>query len=429
MHELHVAVWSVLPFVGLLLSIALLPLVAEKFWHSNRNRAIVSIGLAIPIVIYLLFLEFAEHQPGLEKLGHAVHEYVDFIAMLAALYTVAGGIVIAGQFRPTPWVNTGFFALGAVLANVIGTTGASMLLIRPLLRINLVRQNRSHLPIFFIILVSNLGGLLTPLGDPPLFLGFLNGVDFFWTLAMAPHWLVVNTLVLAIAFAWDIRAYRREPELEQLPAPLESFALSGTINFVFLAGVLIAVLLQSSALMGEHRLTAPWPSLVMGAMALLSCFCTPRELRERNDFAWDAMIEVAVLFVGIFITMIPALELLTQHRDKLGIEQPWQYFWLTGLLSAMLDNAPTYMTFATLAAGQSNFAALSQDQKLILQAISAGAVFMGALTYIGNGPNFMVKSIAERMGYPMPSFFGYLGYASAILLPIFALATWLFFLP
>ena len=421
-HELHVAAWSVLPFAALLLAIALLPLLAAKFWHSNVNRALVSVGLALPVVGYLLYLQFAERQPALEILTHAVAEYIDFITMLAALYTVAGGIVVEAPFRPTPIVNTCFLAVGAVLANVIGTTGASMLLLRPLLRINLVRKNRGHLPIFFIFIVSNVGGLLTPLGDPPLFLGFLKGIDFFWTLSLLPHWAVVNALVLAVAFIWDALTYRREPAPETLPTRHGSFTMAGGINFVFLAGILAAVLLQS-------HLPHPWPSLAMAALALLSWFCTARELRERNGFTWEAMIEVAVLFVGIFITMIPALALLTQHRDQLGLDQPWEYFWLTGLLSGLLDNAPTYMTFATLAAGGPDFAALAHAQPRLLQAISAGAVFMGALTYIGNGPNFMVKSIAERMGYPMPSFFGYLAYSSAILLPIFALATWLFFVP
>lgn len=429
MHELHVAAWSVLPFAGLLLSIALLPLLAEKFWHSNRNRALVSIGLALPIVGYLLYLEFVEHQPGLEKLEHALREYLEFIAVLAALYTVAGGIMIDADLRPTPWVNTAIFAIGAVLANVIGTTGASMLLIRPLLRLNAVRRQRGHLPIFFIFLVSNLGGLLTPLGDPPLFLGFLGGVDFFWTLSLAPLWAVVNGLVLLIAFGWDTVAYRREPAPEQFPRQHGNLGIRGGINFLFLAGILAAVLLQSQGLLGDYRLTQPWPILIMTAMALLSWVLTPGALRRQNDFTWDAMIEVAVLFLGIFITMVPALALLTQHRDQLGIEQPWQYFWLTGILSGLLDNAPTYLTFATLAAGGPDFHALSIENKLVLQAISAGAVFMGALTYIGNGPNFMVKSIAERMGYPMPSFFGYLGYSSVILLPVLALATYWFFLP
>ena len=422
MHEFHVAAWSVLPFAGLLLSIALMPLLAEKFWHSNRNRAIVSVGLALPIVVYLLLLEHGAH-----GLIHALLDYAEFIAMLAALYTVAGGILIDAELQPTPTVNTTILAVGAVLANLIGTTGASMLLIRPLLRINAARQYRGHLPIFFIFIVGNVGGLLTPLGDPPLFLGFLNGVDFFWTLSLLPHWAVVNGLVLLIHFGWDTLAARREPVREQLPQG--KIRIHGGINFLFLVGILAAVLLQSEGLLGDYRLMQPWPILIMTAMALLSWFLTPREVRQRNDFTWDPMIEVAVLFIGIFITMVPALALLTQHRDQLNITQPWQFFWLTGILSGLLDNAPTYMTFATIAAGGTDFHSMSIDDRPVLQAISAGAVFMGALTYIGNGPNFMVKSIAERMGYPMPSFFGYLGVSSAVLLPVLALATYLFFLP
>jgi Na+/H+ antiporter NhaD/arsenite permease-like protein len=429
MHELNVAVWSALPFALLLLAIALLPIVAEKWWHSNLRKGMLSIGLAVPVAAYLGYLQWAQGQPAVTELKHAVVEYVDFIMLLAALYTVAGGISVQGPFRATPLVNVGFLAFGAVLANVIGTTGASMLLIRPLLRINLARQHRGHLPIFFIFLVSNLGGLLTPLGDPPLFLGFLNGVDFFWTFSMWPHWLVVNGIVLAIALGWDAIAYRREPDPEKLTPAQASFGCGGSINFVFLLGILAAVLLQSPALLGDYRLMFPWPSAIMAALALLSWLCTARSLREHNGFSWEPMIEVAVLFVGIFVTMIPALALLSHHRDHLNITQPWQYFWLTGILSALLDNAPTYMTIASLAAGGQNLTTLAHEQPLILQAISAGAVFMGALTYIGNGPNFMVKSMAESMGYSMPSFFGYLLHGCAILLPVFVLATWLFFSP
>ncbi len=428
MHPLHVAPWSIAPFVALLLSIAILPLAAPKWWHSNLRKAIVSIGLAIPAALYLLYLTYYEQQSGRAKLLHALQDYIEFIVMLAALYTVAGGIAIQGQFRPTPVVNVGILAFGAVIANLIGTTGASMLLIRPFLRINAVRQNRAHLPLFFIILVSNTGGLLTPLGDPPLFLGFLNGVDFFWTLSLTPHWLVANGCILSIAFIYDAIAYRREPNRDAFSPRHGSVVIGGWINFIFFAGILATVLCQSEALLGEYRLLFPIPSAIMAALGFLSWLCTSRTVREHNEFSWEAIIEVAVLFVGIFVTMVPGLALLAEHRATLGVTQPWQYFWFTGLLSAVLDNAPTYMTFAVLAAGTVELAPLSANEPHILQAISAGAVFMGALTYIGNGPNFMVKSIAEAAGYRMPSFFGYFLYAALILGPAMALVTWLFFL-
>jgi Na+/H+ antiporter NhaD/arsenite permease-like protein len=346
---------------------------------------------------------------------------------LGALYVIAGGIAVQGQYRPTPIVNVSILAFGAVLANFIGTTGASMLLIQPLLRINLIRQHRNHLPIFFIILVSNLGGLLTPLGDPPLFLGFLSGVEFFWTLSLWREWLFVNGLVLGIALVWDSICYRIEPARDQFPPRHGSFVLAGSINLVFLVGVIAAVLARSEALLGEHRLDAVGSTLILIVMGILSLLCTSRSVREHNHFSWAPMIEVAVLFAGIFVTMVPALALLTERRNQLGLTHPWQYFWLTGLLSAFLDNAPTYMTFAVVAAGGQDLGQLSQQQPQILQAISAGAVFMGALTYIGNGPNFMVKAIAEEAGVKMPSFFGYLGWSTAVLVPVLLVASLVFF--
>ncbi|MBI2804026.1 MAG: sodium:proton antiporter [Planctomycetes bacterium] len=425
-----VSPWSVIPFVLLLLAIAVLPLAHEKWWHHNRNKAFVTLVLALPVIGYVWYLHEYEHQEAaLETLGDVALEYVDFIVLLGALFCVAGGVAVQGQFRPTPFINTGVLILGAVLANFIGTTGASILLIRPMLRINLVRKNRSHLPIFFIFVVSNLGGLLTPLGDPPLLLGFLRGVDFFWTFEnLWQHWLVVNGLVILIAFAWDVVAYWREPDRSAFPPRHGSFVIGGPINLIFLAGILAAVLLQSEVIAGEFKLTRPWPNFIMLAMGILSLLCTRRSVREHNNFAWGPIIEVAVLFAGIFATMIPALALLMHHRGDFGISEPWQFFWLTGALSSWLDNAPTYVAFATLAAGSKHYAELSLQKPHLLQAISAGAVFMGAMTYIGNGPNFMVKSLAEHMGYRMPSFFGYLLYSTLILLPVFGLATLLFFM-
>jgi Na+/H+ antiporter NhaD/arsenite permease-like protein len=428
---LDLPLWSVAPFVLLLLAIAVLPLAAGHWWHSNRNRAIVVAGFALPVVVYLIYLQLVQGQPTLDPLVHELTNYVSFIILLGALYTVSGGIVVSGDLAPKPLTNTAILTAGAVLASLIGTTGASVLLIRPVLRINRQRRHTAHLPIFFIFTVSNLGGLLTPLGDPPLFLGFLHGVPFTWTLSLWPHWLFANGVVLAVFFVWDTLAYRKEDatslQVDKGGAPLR---LSGLINLVFLAGIIAASLVQG-------LLLPPWRELaggvIMLAMGLLSLLFTPRSLRQENGFTWEPIVEVAILFAGIFIAMVPALEFLEVHGRELDITAPWQFFWLTGILSSFLDNAPTYLTFATLAAGSGDFDLLVDNQvagingPLVLKAISCAAVFMGALTYIGNGPNFMVKAIADRAGFRTPSFFGYMVYSYAILLPLFVAITLIFF--
>jgi Na+/H+ antiporter NhaD/arsenite permease-like protein len=501
------AYWSVAPFVLLLAAIAILPLILEHFWHSNRNKGLVAAVLAIPVVVYLYSLDartieyrlpeaigpgenlvlgewkiqqgdhvhieqevavltgarddllrislhssgdgiVAERhgQPGevlnpgsavialqgqsTHALIHELEQYASFIILLASLYVVAGGIVLRGDLQGKPLTNTGFLALGAVLANLIGTTGASMVLIRPVLRINQHRRHTRHLPVFFIFTVSNLGGLLTPLGDPPLFLGFLNGVDFFWTMRLLPHFLLANGLVLTVFLIWDSWAYRRETTSTAVrdPGPLEPLRVEGLINLVYLGGILLAVLLQSERVVGEDWvLVRPGGEVLMVSMALASLISTPTELRRANRFAWPPIVEVAVLFAGIFVAMVPALEMIKLHREGFGITEPWQYFWITGTLSSFLDNAPTYLTFANLAAGSNHFGQLASERPLILEAISCGAVFMGANTYIGNGPNFMVKAIADESGIRAPSFLGYMAYSSLILLPIFGLITIVFF--
>jgi Na+/H+ antiporter NhaD/arsenite permease-like protein len=441
---LRVAVWSVLPFAGLLLAIAVLPLLAGHWWHRNRNRALVAALFAAPVVGYLLYLQFVEHQPGVLGLAAALQEYAQFIILLWSLYTVAGGMLVDLKVRATPWANVALLAVGAVLANVVGTTGASMLLIRPFLRINRARKHKAHLPVFFIFIVSNTGGLLTPLGDPPLFLGFLNGVEFAWTLQLYPQWLLANGALLAAFLVWDVLACRREAATDLAPEARHvgsALRVHGLVNVLFLAGILMAVLLQSEQVAGAVAVAgwAPllrWPfaEAVMLAMGLLSMLFTPRGLRARNYFSWGAIVEVAVLFAGIFVTMVPALALLeTLSRPGDGaaprLAQPFHYFWCTGLLSSLLDNAPTYVALATLAAGQSHFADLMTAPPGVLAAISCGAVFFGALTYIGNGPNFMVKAIAEEHDYPMPSFFGYLAYSAAVLLPVLVLIALVFFPP
>lgn len=442
MHALHLPAWSMVPFVLVLVGIAVLPLAAGHFWHSNRNKAIVMTVLAAPVAVYLLWLSDQTEGQSVQALRHGITEYASFIILLAALYTVSGGIALRGDIQARPLTNTAFLALGAVLANIIGTTGASMLLIRPVLQINQERRVTRHIPVFFIFTVANLGGLLTPLGDPPLFLGFLNGVDFFWTLSLWPHWLFANGLVLCIFFIWDIWAYRHEtPQaIAEDIAHIEPLRVRGLINLLFLAGILVAVVLQSPQASDACQaffmrffacpslhITRPWGEVLLLLMAFGSWWLTLRQLHEDNSFGWEAIVEVAVLFAGIFVTMVPALAWVSEHGPELGITRPWQYFWLTGGLSSFLDNAPTYLTFATLAAGSHDLDSLALNEPLVLQAISCGAVFMGANTYIGNGPNFMVKAIADQAGFKTPSFFGYMLYSGLILLPIFVVVTLVFF--
>jgi Na+/H+ antiporter NhaD/arsenite permease-like protein len=440
---LDLPAWTVVPFVLLLLSIAVLPLWAEHWWHANRNKAAIALLFGGPVALYLLFLPHFAGQNGAPVLGHVMLEYVSFMVLLGSLYTVAGGIVLEGDIEAHPVTNTAFLALGALLANVMGTTGASMLLIRPVLRINKQRKNTAHLPIFFIFVVSNLGGLLTPLGDPPLFLGFLRGVDFFWTLQLWPQWLMANGIVLTIFLVWDSIAYGRETKeaVTEDVREVVPLRMRGLVNFVFLVGIVAAALLRSPAVGGPATQWLgqffPCPDLTqppfaegaMVLMGLLSLLFTSRTVREANQFGWGPIVEVAVLFAGIFVTMVPALELLARHGPKFGITEPWQYFWLTGALSSFLDNAPTYLTFATMASGEKGIASLVESSPTILAAISCGAVFMGANTYIGNGPNFMVKAICDEVGYKTPSFFGYMLFSGLILLPTFALITVVFFRP
>jgi len=412
-HQILFPWWSVLPFVILLLCIALLPLVASHWWEDHKHKAWVGLACSVPIILVIL-----EHQPA--ELLATLHEYLAFILLLGSLFVVAGGIVLDGDLRGTPVINTVFLVLGAALANLIGTTGASMVLIRPFLRANAQRRNIAHLPIFFIFVVSNIGGCLTPLGDPPLFLGFLQGVPFFWTLALWPEWVMAIGLLLVVFYLFDRARYQRERkvDLRRDDAKRTRLRLRGRRNILCLGGIVAAVFLPD-----------PWRELVMLAMGALGYFWTPREYRRKNAFTFLPIAEVAILFIGIFITMVPALALLRAHGHEFGITKPWQFFWLTGALSSFLDNAPTYLTFVSLGQGLGVGGPVLQLPEQLLRAISLGAVFMGANTYIGNGPNFMVKAIAEEMKVTMPSFFGYMAYSVGILLPIFLAVTLVFFRP
>jgi len=404
--------YTVAPFVAMLLAIALGPLWVPRWWESNANKLVVSVLLGLPILVMYL-----GRRPA--ALAVMAEEYVSFIIVLAGLYVISGGILLRGDLEATPLTNVAFLALGSVLASCIGTTGASMLLIRPLLQTNRERTHVRHTVIFFIFLVSNIGGMLTPLGDPPLFLGYLRGVPFLWTFRLLGHWGLQVALLLTLYFVWDTRQYENEPHgsLRRDRSQVEPLRLSGALNFVALGLVVLAV----------ACVHAPWREAVIVLLAALSLWRTPRAIRQANGFTSYPIVEVAVLFFGIFLTMIPALELLRLRGGEFGVREPWHFFWAAGLISSFLDNAPTYLVF--LALGQS--LGLAQEvvgvPHAILVAISVGAVSMGSNSYIGNAPNFMVKSIADEHGVKMPSFFGYMLYSGAILLPLFVIVTFVFF--
>ncbi|MGH7347190.1 MAG: sodium:proton antiporter [Candidatus Rokuibacteriota bacterium] len=404
--------YTVVPFVAMLLAIAVFPLWIPHWWESNRNKLVVSLVLGLPILAL-----YAARRPG--ALLSMAEEYVSFIVLLAGLYVIAGGILLRGDLEATPLTNTGFLALGSLLASFIGTTGASMLLIRPLLQTNRERARVRHTIVFFIFLVSNIGGMLTPLGDPPLFLGYLQGVPFTWTFRLWGHWALQVAVLLALYFVWDTRAFARESiaALRRDRAQIEPLHLSGAGNIVGLGLVVLAV-----ALLHE-----PWREAAIVALAAVSLWRTPRAIRRANGFTSYPIVEVAVLFAGIFLTMMPALELLRMRGGELGVREPWQFFWATGALSAFLDNAPTYLAFLALGQGLGLAREVVGVPHAILAGISVGAVSMGANTYIGNAPNFMVRSIAEEQGVKMPSFFGYMLYSGAILLPLFVVVTFVFF--
>jgi len=457
-HSVHnigteLPVWTVLPFAGILLSIALCPLLVPHFWHNHFGKisAFWALLFAVPFL-------FTYHNVALHHILHIyLIDYIPFIILLWGLFTIAGGIVVSGSLKGTPALNTIMLLIGTILASCVGTTGAAMVMIRPVLRANKDRLKKTHVVCFFIFLVANIGGSLTPLGDPPLFLGFLHNVPFFWvTTNLLPHMLTASGILLVLFFIVDTFFYRKEkrhlesgPEEEKIP-----FKIEGVINFVFLLGVIGLVLMSGYwkpghlNVLGVHlayqSILRDLGIITMGALSLVF---TSKALREANDFSWFPIMEVAKLFAGIFMTIIPALAILKAgNAGALSglvsmVKEPCHYFWVTGALSSFLDNAPTYLTFFNLALGKLGIAesavpaalavkAVTANPEFImyLKAISAGAVFMGANTYIGNAPNFMVKSIAEEAGINMPSFFGYMiKYSIPILIPVFILVTLIFF--
>ena len=435
-----------IPFVGMLLCIAICPLVIGELWEKYKAVAVIfwSLAFLIPFAIGYggskTFEEFLEVIFG---------DYITFIVLLFGLFCVAGNIALEGDLVGTPKVNILMLLIGTLLSSWIGTTGASMLMIRPIIRANKWRKRKVQIIVFFIFLVSNIGGCLTPVGDPPLLMGFMNGVDFFWSLHLIPILLLNIVLLLTLFFVVDTNAYKKDiadglkPEVLENKTPIR---LSGAKNIIFLAMIVGAVILsgvlpkispffaKNIHIYGEVEFgyASLLEVIIILAAALLSYKTTDKSIREDNHFTWDAIEEVAVLFIGIFITMQPALMILKSAGAELGLTHPSQMFWVTGALSSFLDNTPTYLVFLTTA-GSMGFAsglttALGVVPAKMLTAISCGAVFMGAMTYIGNAPNFMVKSISDENGVKMPSFFGYIVWSLCCLVPVFLIDTLLFFI-
>ena len=423
-----------IPFVVMLLTIAVAPLVAEHWWEKNRNKLIFTLIVSIPTAIILVC----------SGLGHNVQhqllfDYIPFIMLLLALFVVTGGINIRGDIAATPTINTLLLFGGWLLASFMGTTGAAMLMIRPLLQINQQRKYRVHTVLFFIALVANCGGLLTPLGDPPLFLLYLRGASFEWFFELLPQWAFVGAVLLALYVAVDKYFYAKEPQdmLQRDLKEQEPIHVSGSINFIWLAAVIACVVFLNASYipaMADHH--APiyvkfLREIALLVIIILSLKTTGREVREANHFSWEPIAEVAILFVGIFTTMTPALLYLNVHAPSLGLTEPWQFYYSTGVLSSFLDNAPTAVAFHTVASGlpiAEGVATVAGIPEVLLKVISLGAVFFGAMTYIGNGPNFTVKDIAEQEGVEMPSFFGYMmKFSLVVLLPVYVLMQLLFF--
>jgi Na+/H+ antiporter NhaD/arsenite permease-like protein len=433
--------WA-LPFVGILLCIALFPLLAAHAWEDHQGKIAALWGFLVLVPMAAIFGPMT----AVHALAHtAFLEYIPFILLLLALFTVAGGILIRGNIHGAPVANTVLLAIGTVLASFIGTTGASMVMIRPVLRANDDRVHNAHVVVFFIFLVSNIGGSLTPLGDPPLFLGFLRGVDFFWTTRhLLPETLFASAVVLAVFFALDTYLYKKEGRIKPDPTPDKPVRVTGGINFFLILTIIGAILFSATVDLGRFTILGTEieaanavRDLIMIGVTILSLALTPKANREENGFSWGPIKEVAKLFAGIFIAIIPVLAMLKAGSEGAfaplvalvsnpdGSPNNAAYFWLTGGLSSFLDNAPTYLVFFELAGG--NPQTLMTQGALTLAAISAGAVFMGANSYIGNAPNFMVYAIAREGGVKMPSFFGYLVWSGAILVPTFLLVTLLFF--
>ena len=439
MQELVHSAWSMIPFGLMLLTIAVAPLLAGHWWESNKHKLTVALFLGVPTSVCLLIggmVHELEHQ--------LFGDYIPFIVLLLSLYVITGGIHLKGDIVAKPWVNTLFLAVGWLFASIMGTTGAAMLLIRPLLMTNQQRKYKVHTVLFFIALVANCGGLLTPLGDPPLFMLFLRGASFTWFASMLPQWLFAGVTLLLLYFAVDTYYYKKKEHWTAISAdhrehiPLK---LMGKRNLLYLLGVVLTVAFINGGYIPEmNAADAPiWlkymREIVLLSLTGLSMYKTKHEVRyEQNKFSWGPIVEVAVLFFGIFVTMTPALAFLNENASALGFNHTWQFYYATGALSSFLDNTPTAVAFHSVATGLTAEQVTSFGGNIVagipevlLQAICLGAVFFGAMTYIGNGPNFMVKAIAEENGIKMPSFFGYMfRFSLIVLLPVYILVQLIF---
>lgn len=454
-HELvneSLPIWSIIPFAGMLLSIAVIPLVKPEWWEKNMLR--VAIGWSILFLVPFA-AAYGIGEAVFRVLESILLDYIPFIVLLLGLFVAAGGIALKGTLVGTTKMNIALLTIGTALASWIGTTGAAMLMIRPLIKANAWRARKAHIIVFFIFTVANMGGCLTPLGDPPLFMGFNRGVSFLWTMKLFPL-LVFNFVLLMIIFAiLDRRYYKQEIAAGRSPKDMignenakEKISIEGAHNIIFIAMVIVGVILsgvlpKKVAFFADNAgitvfpdVVFPYATLVEIIIILAACFfsmkTTKKSTRELNGFTFGPIEEVAKLFIGIFLTMIPAIGILKVHGAQLGITEPWQMFWATGLLSSFLDNTPTYLVFlqtaGTLGATTGVATTVGIVTEQVLLAISAGAVFMGANTYIGNAPNFMVKSIAEENDIKMPSFFGYMAWSFGILVPVLIVDTFVFFL-
>lgn len=448
---MNIPLWLCIPFAGLLLCIAVLPLVKAEWWEKNQPYAVIlwSLLFIIPFAVKFGMGEAAE-----VVLDCIIKDYLTFIVLLFGLFCVAGNITVEGNLVGSPRVNVLLLAIGTLLSSWVGTTGASMLLVRPVIKMNAWRKNKTHIMVFFIFLVSNIGGCLTPIGDPPLLMGFSRGVPFFWSLRLFPVLLLNMIVLLAVFYRFDKKAYMRDIASGAMPEIKEGeplIKIKGLHNLIFLVMIIAAVILSgvlpempifqngAGEVIGIHiykDIVLELPAIIEIVIILLAAFLsfktTNERIRKENHFTWGAIKEVAILFIGIFITMQPALMILKSVGGSLGINKPFEMFWITGALSSFLDNTPTYLVFLTTA-GVMGFTSgvktvLGTVPIRMLMAISCGAVFMGANTYIGNAPNFMVKAISDENGVKMPSFFGYMLWSLGILIPVFILDMLIFFI-
>ncbi|MEI6089141.1 MAG: sodium:proton antiporter [bacterium] len=433
--ETLMPVYAIVPFILMLLSIALLPLFASEWWDNNRNKLMVSGILGIPTIIWLLTKSM-----GINLQETLIGDYIPFIILLGSLFIATGGIYVDGDIQSKPSVNVLLLLIGAILASVIGTTGAAMLMIRPIISSNKERKFKAHTILFFIAAVANFGGLLTPLGDPPLFLMYLKGVPFEWFFTLTSRWLVANGILLIVYYFVDSYFWKKEtPEAKFFDkSNVRPMKIEGKINFLYLLGIILAVAFingKTFPIIKDVPVLAHLRDLAMVIMAALSLRTTKKVVRAKNNFTWGPIIEVAFLFIGIFVTMIPALAYLRQNAASFGLTAPWQLYYSSGMLSGFLDNAPTALTFYNVALGLQHPGAITTGAgfvagipEIMMQAICTGAVLWGSLSYIGNGPNFMVKAIAESQGVKMPDFLAYMyKFSIPVLVPIFVIIQLIFY--